>query len=107
MGQVNGRRESRALESDSEPPAPVQGAQPSTKNGRIPGLFRTDQQTERLSAWAVLAEGEELSSNPLFCYFNGLRTTQIVVDVAWRILGLLWRPPPLQCRFWTRSLGSI
>ena len=42
-------RESRALESDFELPAPVQGAQPSTKNGRIPGLFRADHQTERLS----------------------------------------------------------
>jgi hypothetical protein len=50
MGQVNGRRESRALESASEPSAPVQGAQPSTKNGRIPRLFRADQQTERMSA---------------------------------------------------------
>src|SRR5512132_4327858 len=58
MGQVNSRRESRALESDSEPPAPVQGAQPSTKNGRIPGLFRADQRTERLFAWAMLAERE-------------------------------------------------
>jgi hypothetical protein len=57
MGQVNGRRESRALESDSEPPAPVQGALASAKNGRIPGLFRADQQTERLSAGAMLAEG--------------------------------------------------
>jgi len=26
------------------------GAQASAKNGRIPGLFRADQQTERLSA---------------------------------------------------------
>jgi hypothetical protein len=84
MGQVNGRRESRALESDSELPAPVQGAQPSTKNGRLPGLFRADQQTERLSAYDVLAEGEELSSNPLRGVFNDLRTTQIAVDVAWR-----------------------
>jgi hypothetical protein len=71
MGQVNGRRESRASESDSEPPAQVQGAQASAKNGRIPGLFRADQQTERLSAWAMLAEGERrdqkhspLSSTP-------------------------------------------
>jgi hypothetical protein len=56
MGQVNGRREREALESDFEPPAPVQGAQPSTKNGRIPGLFGADQQTERLSAWAMLAD---------------------------------------------------
>ena len=58
MGEVNGRRESRASESDSEPPVPVQGAQPSTKNGRIPGLFRADRQTERLFAWAMLAERE-------------------------------------------------
>jgi hypothetical protein len=62
MGQVNGRRESRTLESDSEPPAPVQGAQLPAKNGRIPGLFRADQQTERLSAWAMLAEGKSAHS---------------------------------------------
>jgi hypothetical protein len=68
MGQVNGRRESRALESASEPPAPVQGAQASAKNGRIPGLFMADQQTERLSAWAMLAEraGFELSVRTVF-----------------------------------------
>jgi hypothetical protein len=39
----------------------------------------------------MLAEGEELSSNPLRAFFNDLRTTQNAVDVAWRILGLLWR----------------
>jgi hypothetical protein len=66
MGQVNGRRESRASESDSEPPAPVQGAQASAKNGRIPGLFRVDQQTERLSARSMLAEGSSLAANILF-----------------------------------------
>jgi hypothetical protein len=82
MGQVNGRRESRALESDSAPPAPVQGAQPSTKNGRIPGLFRADDQAERVLPEGVLAEGEELSSNPLWAFFNDLRTTRVVVDVA-------------------------
>ena len=35
----------------------------------------------------VLAEGEELSSNPLSCYFNELRTTQVAVDVDRRIFG--------------------
>jgi len=40
-----------------------------------------------------LAEGEELSSNPLRRDFNDLRTTQVAVDVAWRILGLFWRAP--------------
>ena len=93
MGQVNSRGESRASESDSEPPAAIQGAQPSTKNGRIPGLFRADQRTERLSAQGILAEGEELSSNPLCRIFNDLRTTRILVDVAYRILDLLRRPP--------------
>jgi len=44
-----------------------------------------------------LAEGEELSSNPLFCLFNELRSTPIAVDVAWRNLGvlLLFSPPAL------------
>jgi hypothetical protein len=42
MDQVNGRGESWVSESDSEPPAVVQGAQLSAKNDRIPGLFRAD-----------------------------------------------------------------
>jgi hypothetical protein len=41
-----------------------------------------------MSRMARLAEGEELSSNPLRAYFNDLQTTQIAVDVAWRILGV-------------------
>ena len=57
---VQRAREGRPLESDSEPQAQVQGAQASAKNGRIPGLFMADQQTERLSAQAVLAERQEL-----------------------------------------------
>jgi hypothetical protein len=38
----------------------------------------------------MLAEGEELSSNPLFCKINGLQTTWFLVDVAWRIAALVW-----------------
>jgi hypothetical protein len=33
-----------------------------------------------------LAEGEDLSSNPLRRYFNGLQTTHPMVYVAWRII---------------------
>ena len=47
-----------------------------------------------MSRPGVLAEGEELSSNPLRRVFNDLQTTQIVVDVDWRILKLLWQCPP-------------
>jgi hypothetical protein len=43
-----------------------------SKIRRIFGLQRADPRTERLSRDGVLAEGEELSSNPLFCYFKGL-----------------------------------
>jgi hypothetical protein len=39
----------------------------------------------------MLAEGEELSSNPLRAFFNDLRTTQFAVDVAWRIRTLRHR----------------
>jgi hypothetical protein len=86
MGAVNSHGERRSSERDFEPAARDQGAQPSAKNGRIPRLFRADQQTERLSASTMLAEGEELSSNLLCRIFNDLRTTQISVDVAWRII---------------------
>ena len=57
MGEVNGRREGRALESDSEPLAQVQGAQAFAKNGGIPGLFRADPRAESGFAQLVLAEG--------------------------------------------------
>jgi hypothetical protein len=42
-----------------------------------------------MSRMARLAEREELSSNPLRRLFNDLRTTQIAVDVDWRIMSLL------------------
>jgi hypothetical protein len=72
MGQVNSHGERRSSERDFEPTARAQGAQPSAKNGRIPRVFRANQQTKRLSAWATLAEGEELSSNILFLRHQGL-----------------------------------
>jgi len=40
-----------------------------------------------------LAEGEELSSNPLCRGFKGLQSTRSAVDVDWRILAPLWRFP--------------
>jgi hypothetical protein len=105
MGPVNSRRENRASERGFELPAPAQGAQPPAKNGQISGLSRADQRTERVSPKGVLAEGEELSSNPLRRVFNDLRTTQIVVDVDWRIKGLLRRFPLLRTRTtWAQSV---
>jgi hypothetical protein len=88
MGQVNSHGERQSSETEVKPTARAQGAQRAAKNGGLPGLFRADPRTERLSAKAMLAEGEELSSNPLRAYFNDLQTTQIAVDVAWRILGV-------------------
>jgi hypothetical protein len=40
----------------------------------IPGLFRADHWAERVLPDGVLAEGEELSSNPLCRIFNDLRS---------------------------------
>jgi hypothetical protein len=80
MGEVNGRRESRPLESDSEPPAPFQGAQASTKNRRIPGLFRPDDRAERVLPESVLAEGEELWSNTLNVRFQIFSITVHLMD---------------------------
>jgi hypothetical protein len=48
----------------------------------IPELFRAGHRAERVWPEGVLAEGEELSPNPLRRVFNGLRTTQIAVDVV-------------------------
>ena len=58
-----------------------------TENSGVPGLFGSDPQAESVSAQVVLAEGEELSSNPLSCDCNELRTTQVAVDVDRRIFG--------------------
>jgi hypothetical protein len=75
MAEVNSRRESQASEGDSQLLAAAQGAQPSAENSRIPGLFRADQRAERLFASAMLAEGEELWSNPLCVRFQRLSIT--------------------------------
>jgi hypothetical protein len=40
------------------------------KNGRILGLFRAEDRAERLSAYDVLAEGQELWSNIPLSYFS-------------------------------------
>jgi hypothetical protein len=44
---------------------------------------------KRMSRMGRLAEGEDLSSNPLRSVFNDLQTTQIAVDVDERILSQL------------------
>jgi hypothetical protein len=49
------------------------------------GLLRPNRRAESRFAQVDLAEGEELSSNPLRFVFNGLQTTLFMVDVDWRI----------------------
>jgi hypothetical protein len=80
MGQVNSRREGRASERDFELPVPAQGAQPSAKNGAVPGLQHADRPAERVSPSGVLAEGEELSSNPLCVRLQRLSITFHLMD---------------------------
>jgi len=82
MGQVNSYGESRASERVFGFMRARRGEQPAVKNGGIPGLFRAEHRAERVSPEGVLADGEELSSNPLRAFFNDLRTTPIAVDVA-------------------------
>jgi hypothetical protein len=72
MAQVNSQGESCLSERDFELPVPGQGAQPSSKIGRIPVVFRAEDRAERELPNGMLAEGEELSSNPLSLFFNGL-----------------------------------
>jgi hypothetical protein len=56
--------------------------------GRHSAGFRpVSSGVKRMSRMARLAEGEEPRSNPLRAFFNDLRTTQIAVDVDWRIFG--------------------
>jgi hypothetical protein len=80
MAAVNSHGERRSTERDFEPTARAQGAQPSAKNGRIPGLFRAAQEMERLFARAVLAEGQELSSNLLCLRFHWFSITYNLMD---------------------------
>jgi hypothetical protein len=65
MGQVNSHGESRPSESDPGAAATDRGQQPLAKNGATPGLQRADRRAERVSPKGDLAEGEDLSSNPL------------------------------------------
>jgi hypothetical protein len=87
IGQVNSHRDSWLLERDFWPEPASEGEQPRAQNGGIPGLQRGDRRAERVSPEGILAEGEELSSNPLRRVFNGLQSTPAEVDVAWRIFG--------------------
>jgi hypothetical protein len=81
MAKVNSRGESWLSERDSRPAPASVSEQPTARNGATPALQRADRQPESGFATGVLAEGEELSSNSLRRVFNGLRTTQIAVDV--------------------------
>jgi hypothetical protein len=81
MSGVNSRRDSRPSEKRFHPRRHIEVNSPPARNGGIPGLQREDPRTERLFAYDVLAEGEELSSNPLRPVFNDLHTTQFAVDV--------------------------
>ena len=73
--------------------AATRGSDKWPERARFCGILTADQVRKRMSRLGVLAEGEVLSSNPLQAFFNGLRTTQIAVDVAWRIHNPLWRSP--------------
>ena len=56
----------RPIETVSDSARTGRGAQPSAKNGRIPGLQRADRRAERVSPEGVLAEGSSLAANTLF-----------------------------------------
>jgi hypothetical protein len=62
MGEVNSRRERCPSERAFGRAVHWQGQHPLDENGAIPGLFRTDHRAERLSAQAVLADGEDSNS---------------------------------------------
>jgi hypothetical protein len=61
---------------------------PKPRNSGFSGNYPGSRQEPRLGGG-----GEELSLNPFFPEINGLRTTQIAVDVVGRILAPLWRSP--------------
>jgi hypothetical protein len=65
MAKVNSLGESWPSERHSRTAPASRGEQPPAKNGGIPGLFKADPRAESGFAQGVLAEGEELWSNPL------------------------------------------
>ena len=58
------------------------GEQPAVKNGGIPGLFWADNRAERVSPEGVLADRQELSSNPLCLRFQTLIVTLIQAAIC-------------------------
>ena len=70
MGQVNSQRENRLSEEEFQTWPAYGGEQPETENGRFMGLFKAI--AARDCPQGVLAEGQELSSNPLRPIFNDL-----------------------------------
>jgi hypothetical protein len=97
MARVNSRGEDPPRERVFGPAQTRRDQQPHAENGGIPGPQLVAPKAESGFAQGVLAEGEELSSNPLRRLFNGLRTTQFAVNVDWRIMSLRGRyPTPLQ-----------
>jgi hypothetical protein len=97
MGAVNSLGERWSSERDFEPTARAQGAQPSTKNGRIPGLFRADKPAERVSAKAMLAARRCRQTLSLW-YFKNLKQhlfIRIFVEpsiLRYRRAGVCWCP---------------
>ena len=88
IGPVNSHGESWLSERHPRPAPASGGEQPGAENGRIPALFRADPRAERLSPTGVLAEEDELSSNPLCMAFQWLRITYHLMN--------LWQPRILQ-----------
>ena len=68
---MNSYGESRASERVFGSMRARRGEQPAVRNGAIPGLQRADRPAERVSPEGILAEGEELSSNPLRAFSMG------------------------------------
>jgi hypothetical protein len=67
---VHRHREGERSERDSGPERAHQGQQLVPQNRGIPGLLWPDRPGERLSPLRILADGEELSANPLCRNFN-------------------------------------
>ena len=68
MGEVNSYRESRASEGDFELSAPAKVRSRPRKTAAFLGLRGRISGAEKVSSEGVLAEGEVLSTNPLFYY---------------------------------------
>jgi hypothetical protein len=91
IGQVNSHGENWLSERRSRPAPASGGEQPTAENGRVPGLFRADPRTKRLSAKAGWRR--ERNSNRTFSFAKSMsyRVHKILVESSGESLMVVFK----------------